>query len=474
MGWRLDGSGTMGQSDASRTRSGVAAWILLCIHLFLVVTLAGYVWWAGLQHGAGLPWVGYWVTLCLLLAGAPRQPLLGVAVFALVAYGISSDAPELDISLSIRVLDGIAAVALSGWWLSKRSAPKDVVISSSPVVLVGIVLLGWVALSVAVSLLSGLPWGPYLRHDPSNFGQATVMFLIVADGVRCRRDSLLLALLLCLTVVCRMALQGPKGAYLESYIATLLVIALPVALLGGRLAENLALKGLFGVVLSAMLYVLFLTQNRAGAVAVLAICLGVAWQLRHNWRRLLLGMAVLVAVSLAALPTSYLDRFKALVDPGATHGTAQLDRSSARERVELWTAGWKMALKHPMVGVGPGNYPSFLNVEHPELGPMAAHSNYVNILAETGFPGLVLYFLFFMATLRTLERTSRAAHRAWLSDSARMLQLALIAYLAGGLFNSRHDLVLAYIVAGWAVALSFAVRREASAAGHETKAQIAD
>lgn len=474
MKWRLGGSGTMGQSDSSRTRPGSVGGILLGIHLLLVVTLAGYVWWAGLRHGADLPWIGYWVTLCLLLAGAPRWPLLGVAVFGLVAYGISSDARELDIGLSIRMLDGIAAVALSGWWLSKRSGPKDVAISSSPVVLVGIALLGWGVLSVAISVLSGLPWGPYLRHDPSNFGQATVMFLIAADGVRCRRDSLVLALLVCLMVACRMALQGPKGAYLESYIATLLVIALPVALLGSRLAENLALKGLFWGALSAMLYFLLLTQNRAGAVAALAICFGVAWQLRHNWRRLLAGIAVLFAVSLAALPTSYLDRFKALIDPGATHGTAQLDRSSARERVELWSAGWGMALKHPVVGVGPGNYPAFLNIAHPELGPMAAHSSYVAMLAETGFPGLVLYVFFFGATLHVLERTSRAAHRPWLRDSARMVQLALIAYLAGGLFNSRHDFVLAYIVAGWAVALSFAVQREALTGSYEAKAQITD
>jgi hypothetical protein len=34
-----------------------------------------------------------------------------------------------------------------------------------------------------------------------------------------------------------------------------------------------------------------------------------------------------------------------------------------------------------------------------------------------------------------------------------MLQLALVAYLIGGIFNSRQDFVLAYILAGWALAL---------------------
>jgi O-antigen ligase len=164
-------------------------------------------------------------------------------------------------------------------------------------------------------------------------------------------------------------------------------------------------------------------------------------------------MVVVAAIGLMFAPSSYVDRFRALLDPAQTHATAGLDRGTAAERLELWSAGWQMAMDQPITGVGPGNYPAALGIYLSGKGLLAAHSNYVQMLAEAGFPGLVLYLAFFLGVLVMLDRIRRSGPAQWQQRSAQMLQLALVAYLVGGIFNSRQDFVLAYVLAGWALAL---------------------
>jgi O-antigen ligase len=210
----------------------------------------------------------------------------------------------------------------------------------------------------------------------------------------------------------------------------------------------------FGGSAVAMVGALALTQNRAAAVAAVAVVVGLLWQLRRAGLGKWLAALVVVAIlGLLTVPSSYVDRFRAVLDPAQAHPTANLDRGTANERLALWSAGWQMANDQPMVGVGPGNYPATLDIYLPGMGLMAAHSNYVQMLAEVGFVGLGLYLAFFGGALLMLDRVRRTGPNQWQCRSAQMLQLALIAYLAGGIFNSRHDFVLAYVLAGWALAL---------------------
>jgi O-antigen ligase len=71
------------------------------------------------------------------------------------------------------------------------------------------------------------------------------------------------------------------------------------------------------------------------------------------------------------------------------------------ERMAHWQAGWAMAMDHPLVGVGPGNYEAvypryYLGDWLEPLGH--AHNYYINTFAETGIIGLVA-FLGFIATM---------------------------------------------------------------------------
>jgi hypothetical protein len=443
----------MTDSKVLASRPGVAKNATLALYGLGVVAFIAYIWTNGHANGAAMGWLVYWCLIALVLAATPRLPLMGVCSYVMLAYGMSSHGPELDIMLSMRVLDIAVALVLVGWMIAGTPVPLKPV-SNNYLVLLGGVLLAWLVFSLAGALLRGTPYGTFLRHDPSGYLQAAMLFFVTWKVVKTREDFALLAAVIGMTVLGRLVLQGGAGIYLESYVATLLVIGVPLALAGMFAVQNRLLQVAFGVGALAMLVGLAMTQNRAAAMAFAVAVAVFIWQSRRmrigKW---LVALVVAAAIGLTFAPSNYVDRFRALLDPAQTHATASLDRGTAAERLELWSAGWQMALDQPITGVGPGNYPAALGVYLPGKGLLAAHSNYVQMLAEAGFPGLVLYLAFFLGLLLVLNRIRRTGPARWQQRSAQMLQLALVAYLIGGIFNSRQDFVLAYVLAGWSLAL---------------------
>ncbi len=167
----------------------------------------------------------------------------------------------------------------------------------------------------------------------------------------------------------------------RNFVAHLAAIATPllvVAAVGARrrLASVVASAALAGV--SA---VLVLSRTRAAWVA-LAACVVVllpgVWRARVRWqvvglrRRLLLNLLVVAVTVTAAvfLPNSldwrsaspYLDSVKSMTDYTA---------GSGRGRLLQYTNSLKLAMQHPVLGVGPGNwsveYPAIVKPSDPSL-----------------------------------------------------------------------------------------------------------
>ena len=67
-----------------------------------------------------------------------------------------------------------------------------------------------------------------------------------------------------------------------------------------------------------------------------------------------------------------------------------LNETSNSGRVEIWKKTVQSIIKHPLLGVGIGNYPTVLS-QHPDLAKAgsSAHNLYLNIAAEIGVVGLL-------------------------------------------------------------------------------------
>jgi putative inorganic carbon (HCO3(-)) transporter len=135
--------------------------------------------------------------------------------------------------------------------------------------------------------------------------------------------------------------------------------------------------------------------------------------------------------------------------------------ASAEGRLEAWGWAWNMAMEHPVFG---GGFRVFELNKLPNGTWLEAHNIFFQVIADHGFPGVILFFGMIIVAYRSCSVVSRKARgRAeldWAADLARMLQAGLLAYVAGGMFISVATLPPVYDWAALTIGLRTVVERE--------------
>src|SRR5205807_10034040 len=126
------------------------------------------------------------------------------------------------------------------------------------------------------------------------------------------------------------------------------------------------------------------------------IWLGLKWQ-----GRLLLSAGILALVISLAIPTSVWERLSGIAKLTSVETIAQADpEGSAEQRFEIQKVGWQIFVDNPVFGVGVGAYPLENARYAPALGTRDTHNTYLNLAAEVGLPGLVLWCALVWSVLR--------------------------------------------------------------------------
>lgn len=389
---------------------------------------------------------------CVLsLVFAHRAPAWGLAVFVATACGLPRYGKANAALSSLGLLNWIAALLLTGCavWMVQNRRPLQ--LSAWPLRVMALFLAwGAVSLGFASSELQAQAYDA--RHHPEQFVQAGVLMLVASQVLGVRAAGWWFALLLGGVVAARVLLQG-DAIYLDGDIAALAVMALPFALLSVTLSQPASLRLALAGVACGLAAVVLAAQNR-GAALGLALALSMLW-LNARRRGLWLGAAVLSLLVLASCaPGDYVNRFRVLWDPAASHRTAGLDRATVEQRTQLWEAGFRAFKDHPWLGAGPGNDFKVLGAYFKRSDALPAHNSVLSVAVETGAVGALLYALLFAGGIVHLQRRIRQGPPGWQRDTRRMLQASLAAYLGVGLVLSRHDMQLAYLLLGWTVALA--------------------
>src|SRR5581483_765972 len=105
-----------------------------------------------------------------------------------------------------------------------------------------------------------------------------------------------------------------------------------------------------------------------------------------------------------------------------------------------WQAGWAMAMDHPLVGVGPGNYDAaYGQYSFPgwieSLGH--AHNYYINEFAEIGVIGLAAIVGLFIVVFARIGRGIMLTGQKMTSD--RLLLLAMLGATVGFCVHNTFD-----------------------------------
>jgi O-antigen ligase len=99
-------------------------------------------------------------------------------------------------------------------------------------------------------------------------------------------------------------------------------------------------------------------------------------------------------------------------------------------RVDIWAQAWDLFGQHPFIGVGPAGYaPYYVNLYSTSAFSMSTHSNYVDVLLETGIIGTVVFAWFFLTLLVIGWRACHSWRLGFASGYSRGAFAALLGLL---------------------------------------------
>lgn len=215
-----------------------------------------------------------------------------------------------------------------------------------------------------------------------------------------------------------------------------------------------------------LLRVMILTGTRS--ILFSLFCLLMVWFARTTTMNRVLGTLGLAAALMGIVATtssSVLARLGTTFSVfSMTHEEAYDEASqSAAERRELLKDGLWTTITHPIWGVGPGQFGQYrwssLSTPNKPKTWFKTHNTYVELSADNGIPGALLYVAVIWLTLKTIRRVRKATAEkstpniALGFELATCLEMALVFFAVTAVFMTVEAHPYLFILAGMAVAL---------------------
>jgi O-antigen ligase len=225
------------------------------------------------------------------------------------------------------------------------------------------------------------------------------------------------------------------------------VTMVPIAIALVFATRGIVRKVLFGACAAVMMAAIVVTYSRGAFLGSLASLGFLAWKLgrRHRLAVFVWG-TVIIGLLLALAPGNYSIRIISIFVPSLD----PVGSSSARQG-ELIRSLF-VAIRHPLVGIGMGNYATEMS-----YNGLVTHNAYTQVASEMGMAALVIYTMFVATPLKRLGQIVRETFTAR-SDSryyylAVGLQASLVGYMVATFFLSVAYLWYVYYLVAYAVCL---------------------
>jgi O-antigen ligase len=392
-----------------------------------------------------------------ILKRGHKLSYVALFVFTVVLYARPSDYYLSPITASMALAVGLITLAffiptqlsLEG---TLTARPREV----NLVLLFG--LTGLLSIPLAIDRLQA--W----QEFSGTFIRCIVIFIVMVNVIRTEERLRGLLLLTILTGVWlslgaindyRLGLMtvegyrvGGKGGGIfgnSNDMALFLVTIVPIAIALLLRAKGAMLKVLAAACAFTMIIAIVLTYSR-GAFLGLVISLGfMFWRISPNrkFEMLLVGILLVAGVLLIA-PGGYARRLASIIVPSLD----PVGSSDAR-RGELMRSLY-VALRHPLLGIGMGNYQTNMSYRG-----LVTHNSYTQVAAEMGMTALVCYLMFIIAPFRKMGQIARETFGSKGKSSSYYLaiglQASLIAYLVASFFASVAYLWYVYYLVAYAV-----------------------
>lgn len=369
----------------------------------------------------------------------------------------------------------LASILGVGLYALEQGGPRSVrrLRSRATTCVLGLML--WGALSVPGALNQGLAFQSW-----TNYVQTGLLCLLVAGSVRNAKDVERLGLVyFCVTVVytavvlSRFELGADNWRLSRLYyydandFATLIVTAMPFGLYFALARRRVALRLLALAGLGLLAIGLIRSGSRGGFLAFLAVVTFVLLRVTTiPARTRLAGLVLILAVTFGSASDQYWAQMQTIINPKRDYNL-----TSEEGRVQIWERGIGYMTGNPVFGVGLRNFQVAEGTISAQarraergLGVRwgAAHNTFVQIGAELGIPGLLLFVGLlanaFLALGRAARRFRGGAYGPEASRLAQTLMASLVGFVVGGFFLSLAYADLLYTLVAFSIGMDKVAR----------------
>src|SRR5438034_1153377 len=252
-----------------------------------------------------------------------------------------------------------------------------------------------------------------------------------------------------------------ESAYYDANdLATLIVCSLPLALHLWRWSSPWARLALLPIV-ACLMVTLVKTQSRGGFLGFVAVALYLlVWfdgmSPVKRWGAVAVPVLLLVALGNGG----YFERMQTLLNPSADYNWSG---NSETGRMEVWKRGIGYMLDHPFLGVGAQAFGIAEGTLAPEAARLeeygkgfkwsTAHNAFVEVGAEIGVFGLLLFVGLFVGAFRILARVRRGPLQEG-ALLARALTASLVGFAVTAFFLSQAYSAYFYTLLGMTLGLA--------------------
>jgi Lipid A core - O-antigen ligase and related enzymes len=314
--------------------------------------------------------------------------------------------------------------------------------------------------SIPLAIDASIAWGEFTN----TFARGILIFIVIVNVVR-TPSRLNVMLLLSVVTALVLSVQAMNDYRLglntvEGYraagrgtglfgntndMALYLVTMLPISVAFFFGSKSALKKVIHAACVAMMLFGIVLSYSRGAFIGVLVVSVFFALKIG---RRSKFEIAVLLiggALAMIVLaPSGYGDRLLSIFLPGLDpNGSADTRRGELLRSLYV-------ALRHPLLGIGMGNYQPNMS-----YNGLVTHNSYTQVASEMGMLALFLYVMFIVTPIRKLATVARQTFTTK-GDSqfyylALGLQASLIVFMVSSFFLSMAYAWNVYYLVGYAV-----------------------
>ncbi len=247
-----------------------------------------------------------------------------------------------------------------------------------------------------------------------------------------------------------------------NFLALYLVVGVPLLYFSASMRRGIMRVGLICLMVP-VLAGMAKTGSRSG---LLALAVGglffFAFANARQRAMMIIGGTVFLICALLFLPHKIVERFTTYFQ-SQSEATAEA-AASAETRKVLLIRSLELTAKHPLFGVGPGEFVDAEAKDAEANGERGlwhySHNSYTELSSECGLTGLILYLIAFWRAFRGLSPLRDRFPRALGRRAALFVQITVVIAAVGAFFLSIAYGGVVYCILGLSAAMQLAAKKE--------------